>query len=61
MIEAIPKIYISKLSQGPQGLQNATPREILEHLITTYGTIKPADLAANLKMISNPLEPGRRY
>ena len=57
MITAIPKIYISKLGQGPLGIGSANPWAILEHLITTFGTIKKSDLALNLKMISTPWNP----
>lgn len=48
---------MSKSFSDALGIGGANPRAILEHLITTYGTIKKADLALNLKMISTPWNP----
>jgi hypothetical protein len=60
LVQAVPPVYIAKLKQGDLGLANVTPKEILEHLDVTYGTIQPRDLASNLKTLRtlwNPEEP----
>jgi hypothetical protein len=57
IIQAVPPVYIAKLKNGELGLANITPKAILEHLTTNYGTIKPQDLANNLVRLSAPWNP----
>jgi hypothetical protein len=57
MIQAIPDVYIAKLRHPLVQYANTQPRDILAHLMSEYGTIKPADLAANMERLQTPWNP----
>jgi hypothetical protein len=57
MIEAIPDRYIGRLRHPRVNYANVHPREMLQHIITNYGTIKPKDLEANRERIKTPWNP----
>jgi hypothetical protein len=57
MLKAIPNIYISALKHQRLGYANTTPRQILNHLLETYGAIEPRHLAENTKLLKAPWNP----
>jgi hypothetical protein len=57
IIQATPLRYIKKLAHGTRGFANVTPSDLLQHLITKYGTIKRKDLEDNLQRIKTPWNP----
>ena len=57
MIQAIPKIYIAELAHIQLGYADVTPKAMLDHLLTTYGTITQKHLEENLKKIKTTWNP----
>jgi hypothetical protein len=54
MIQAMPDRYISRLRHPTVRYANVHPRDMLQHLMRTFGTIKPKDLEANRDRIKTP-------
>jgi hypothetical protein len=60
LISAISNIYIRTLQDRHTGFANVSTRELIEHLLRTYGNITPTDLAENdlrFKAAYDPAEP----
>ena len=57
ILKAVPPIYIATLADDIHGFAAVLARTILQHLITTYGTIRPEDLDANLRCLEQPWDP----
>ena len=57
MLVAIPRLYIEDLSDKVMQFTMVTPKEILTHLMTTYGKIRDQDLDQNLENITRPWDP----
>jgi hypothetical protein len=62
LIEAVPSTYINKLKHKSLGFANVSTLQIIEHLVTTYGTITTDDLDKNIELLhkdwapTNPIE-----
>jgi hypothetical protein len=54
VIQGVPAAYLAKLRHPLVNYANATPKDILAHLMAQYGTILPADLKANMEWIQAP-------
>jgi hypothetical protein len=50
IILAVDSVYLAELEDDEMGLI-CTPLELLTHLTTVYATIRPDDIAANIKML----------
>jgi hypothetical protein len=57
IIQAVPRTFIALLEDATHGFAEVTPQQLLEHLTTTFGTIHPQDLNANLKRLCAPWDP----
>ena len=57
ILEAVPKVYIETLEHEMFGFNTTSVRDILAHLVTTYGTITPEDLERNMEKLSAPWNP----
>jgi hypothetical protein len=57
MLQAIPEIYLAVLRHPQLKFANATPRQIMTHLLTTYGEITENDLAENTKLFKAAWNP----
>ena len=57
MIQAIPLSFIRTLNHDQVGFANATPQQIMNHLLQTYGVITEDDLETNLKELKAPWNP----
>jgi hypothetical protein len=57
MLAAIPRKYIARLRHPRLQFTNVDPAAILEHMVTTYGRIRPRDLERNLIDIAKPWNP----
>jgi hypothetical protein len=57
MVAAIPDAYMARLRQPMGRYSDVNPRDMLTYLKTTYGTIKPKDLVANMERINKPWDP----
>jgi hypothetical protein len=57
LMEACPSVYIRALEDPLLGFSNVTTLAILTHLRTTYGSISPAALDANLLQMQTPWHP----
>lgn len=55
--KAVPDIYLNELAEERFGYANVTPRTMLEHLETTYGSVIEADLTKNLEDIQKQWSP----
>jgi hypothetical protein len=47
IIRAVDQLYIRTLQHRHTGFANVTARQLIQHLLTTYGNITPTDLALN--------------
>jgi hypothetical protein len=54
LLDAIPKIYVRALGHPIFEFSTVTCLDLLSHLWTKYGTIKPADLQNNLQSMYTP-------
>jgi ribosomal protein L20 len=54
MAKAIPNVYIGRLRNPAVRYSNVNPKDMLNQLKSTYGTIKPKYLVANMERISKP-------
>ena len=57
LLVAIPCLYIEDLSNKIMQFTAITPKEILTHLMLTYGKTRDRDLDQNLKNITRPWDP----
>ena len=57
LLAACPDIYLSAVKHPRTGYSNVTTLQMLTHLWTTYGEIKPDDLDANLTTMNKPWHP----
>jgi hypothetical protein len=57
MVLAIPDVYMARLRQPVGRYSDVNPKDMLNCLRTTYGTIKPKDLVANMERIRKPWDP----
>jgi hypothetical protein len=57
MLAAIPRKYIARLRHPRLQFTNVNAAEILDHMVTTYGKIRPRDLERNLVDIATPWNP----
>jgi hypothetical protein len=57
ILQAVPEEFLGPLIDEDFGLADASPRQMLKHLMDNYGKIKAADLAANLERIKLPWDP----
>jgi hypothetical protein len=57
MLAAIPRKYIARLRHPRLQFTNVDPADILEHMVSTYGKIRPRDLERNLLEIAKPWNP----
>ena len=54
---AVPETYLRGYHQRYVGLNNRSPREIIDYLFNTYGKLTPTDLAANDNYFREPWDP----
>jgi hypothetical protein len=57
LIAACPDMYLRTLSHKTAGYANVTTLQMLTHLWSVYGKIKPEDLDTNLITIATPWHP----
>jgi hypothetical protein len=57
IMKAVPETAIKRLKHSIHGYSDVTPAQILDHLMTKYGTIEPEDLEANLEKLVSPWDP----
>jgi hypothetical protein len=57
LIQAVPEIYISILSDHVLGYANVSPQQLLAHLVDTYGKLTAKELQANLQRLQAPWDP----
>jgi hypothetical protein len=53
----IPDVYTARLGHHMVRYANVHPRDMLNHLVVTYRTLKPGDLVANMERIQTPWNP----
>jgi hypothetical protein len=51
ILKAVPNLYISEFDDATMGYATTTPKQLLAHLIGTYGCITAKELEANLERI----------
>ena len=56
-LDAVPEVYIASQSDALFGYANVSLRNLLTHLVTTYGTIDEDALAKNLEEMGRPWDP----
>ena len=54
LLQAVPSTFTQKLRDQELGYANVTTLALLNHLDTTYGTVKEEDLERNLKELHRP-------
>jgi hypothetical protein len=47
LINAVDRLYLRTLQHHHTGCANVTVRQLIHHLLQTYGNITPTDLATN--------------
>ena len=60
ILEAVPATYVNKLKNKALGFANVTTLQLIEHLVSTYGTITTDDLDRNMALLHkewSPTEP----
>jgi hypothetical protein len=57
LLEAVPSTYINKLKHKTLGFANVTTLQIIEHLVTTYGTLTTDDLDKNIALLHKEWSP----
>lgn len=57
LLDAVPLDYLDELAHPDFGFSNVTPKQMLDHLVATYGGITPKDLQDNLQQIKAPWNP----
>lgn len=60
LLAAVPDTFVELLKDDALGYANVTTLQLLNHLDTTYGTVTPDDLAANLATMDalwSPTQP----
>jgi hypothetical protein len=59
LINAIAKIYLRTLQHRHTGFANVTTRQLISHLLQTYGNITPSDLATNDQKFRSAYDPAQ--
>jgi hypothetical protein len=57
ILKTVPNLYISEFDDGTMGYATTTSRQLLTHLIDTYGRIVAKDLETNLEIITAKWNP----
>jgi hypothetical protein len=57
LLKAVPTLYLSKFDDAIMGYANASPEQMVGHLIDTYGQITARELEANMERIASPWNP----
>jgi hypothetical protein len=57
IIQAVPVVYIATLRHPMVRYSNTHPQEMLQHLMGTYGTIKPTNSETNMERIKASWNP----
>jgi hypothetical protein len=59
LIRAVDQLYIRTLQHRHTGFANVTTRQLIEHLLNTYGNITPTELASNDIKFRTAYEPAQ--
>jgi hypothetical protein len=57
LIKAVSSLYINDFDEAKMGCAQATPEQLLTHLVESYGHITARELEKNLKRIAAPWNP----
>ena len=57
ILQAVPNTYLATLADSVHGYAEVSPKQMLAHLMETFGTIEPEDLKENLKRLKAPWNP----
>ena len=57
LLDAVDHQYLSALEDRVLGFATCTPRQLLQHLTTNYGTIKQSDIEKNREQMSDKWTP----
>ena len=57
ILKAVPDLYINVLADELLGYAGVSFCDLIEHLITTCGTIDEDEFAANLERMASPWDP----
>jgi hypothetical protein len=57
LIKAVNPLYLRTLQHRHTGFATSTTRNLIEHLLTSYGDITPTDLAHNDTVFRKPYDP----
>ena len=57
LIKAVNSLYLRTLQHRHTGFTTSTTRNLIEHLLTSYGDITPTDLAHNDTVFRKPYDP----
>ena len=59
LIKAVEPLYLRTKQHRHTGFSNSTTRQLIEHLLQSYGNITPTDLAKNDAMFRQAVDPNR--
>jgi hypothetical protein len=59
IINAVEKLYIRTLQHRHTGFANVNTRQIISHLLQTYGNITPTDIGANDRKFRTAYDPAQ--
>jgi hypothetical protein len=57
LLKAVPMIFIEELEDFEHGFATVTTGQLLEHLVTNYGTLTPEDKFKNSEKLHTPWNP----
>jgi hypothetical protein len=57
VLKAVPRIYLAAIADATYKFANVSTAQMLQHLVTTYGTINEDDLATNLENCKTAWDP----
>jgi hypothetical protein len=57
LLAAVPHQFLRPLNLPTLGFAGVNPRQIMDHLVNTYGTILESDLTTNLEQLQVPWNP----
>jgi hypothetical protein len=57
VLEAVPATYVNKLKDKSLGFANVTTLQLIEHLVSTYGTVTTDDLDQNMALLHKDWSP----
>ncbi|MGL5499877.1 MAG: hypothetical protein ACRDCK_01800, partial [Plesiomonas shigelloides] len=57
LLKAVPHIFTQEIEHQEHGFAMVTTADILEHLLTTYGTLTPDDMDENMLRLQRPWDP----